>query len=127
MDEHQRTAYPLVLPATAEAPGLARRHLAGLGGELSDDTLELAELLTSELVTNAVRYGLGTVRLTVEQTGTRIRVGVGDRNPEFPHPSVPDPTAERGRGLYLLERLASRWGCSAAGEPRGKTVWFELG
>jgi anti-sigma regulatory factor (Ser/Thr protein kinase) len=116
----------LLLPATTIAPRLARQHLAGVGAGWSTDLRELALLLTSELVTNAVRYGGGVISLTVEKIGARVRITVGDGNPALPRISAVDHTADRGRGLHLLESLATRWGCVPSTEPRGKRVWFEL-
>jgi anti-sigma regulatory factor (Ser/Thr protein kinase) len=97
--------------------------------DLPPPLLDDAHLLVSELLTNSIRYaGLGAqerVRIRVQWTGTRLRVDVWDR-PRAPAPSQlagairPDPGAESGWGLYLLDRIASRWG-SAPGR-----YWFEL-
>ncbi len=89
---------------------------------------EDAQLLASELVTNSVRHsGLGAddvVTVTIDWTERRLRVTVRDRTPVAPLPvSVairPGPGAEAGWGLYLVDRLADRWGTSAKG------YWFEL-
>lgn len=126
MREDQRRAHPLFLPATALAPRLARQHLAGVGASWPPDLRDLALLLTSELVTNAVRYGDGAISFTVERLGGRVRITVGDGNPHFPRATTADPTADRGRGLVLLDNLAVRWGCVPSADPRGKRIWFEL-
>ena len=85
-------------------------------------------LLTSELVTNALRYGNGNgIRLTVRQTPHALRVEVHDANPAAPRLSQNlDGTAEQGRGLHIIDSLATRWGHTPSADPAGKTVWFEL-
>jgi len=105
-----------------------RNTLADLG--LPATMLEDARLLSTELVTNSIRHsGVGpqdTIRIRVAWSGRRLRVDVYDRvNASAPPKGVaasirPSPGAESGWGLYLIDRLASRWG-SAAGR-----YWFEL-
>jgi len=94
--------------------------------------LEDAKLLASELMTNSIRHsGLGTdelVHVTANWTGRVLRVIVQDRT-GYPAPSPvvgairPSPGAESGWGLYLVDRIASRWGTSLDG---GAGYWFEL-
>ena len=115
------------LPHTLAAPALARRHLLSLSARWSADVLELALLLTSELVTNAVVHGLGPLEMLIEDDGDRLRVGVSDGEPVRPvGPGPPDPTVEGGRGLLIVDRLADRWGSHTRRTPPGKIVWFEL-
>ena len=118
----------LALPITSLAPRHARRHLATIGASWPADLLDVALLLTSELVTNALRYGNGDgIFLTVRHTPDTLRVEVQDANPAAPKLSrKPDTALEQGRGLHLIDRLATRWGHTPAAEPAGKTVWFEL-
>jgi anti-sigma regulatory factor (Ser/Thr protein kinase) len=92
------------------------------------DVLETAELLTTELVTNAlVHTGRGAV-LKVTVTGRRLRVEVRDF--VRPRPSRllmgrgSDADATGGRGLLLVAALADTWG--VRGHALGKSVWFEL-
>jgi PAS domain S-box-containing protein len=85
---------------------------------------DTATLLTSEIVTNAVVHGLGPVRLRVRRTDTEVAVIVSDRGRYQPQPRLADPTDESGRGLSLLEMLASTWGARATED--GKDVWFTL-
>ncbi|SFD79453.1 ATP-binding protein [Streptomyces aidingensis] len=114
------------LPAEPPAAGMARRltreKLCRWGLECHAD---LAELLVSELVTNAVRYGGGPVELLLEERSGRLRCAVGDRRAELPHLAPCDQDSEGGRGLHLVDTLADDWGVDrdASG---GKTVWFEL-
>jgi anti-sigma regulatory factor (Ser/Thr protein kinase) len=105
----------------------ARRVLAdALEGTRCESTVDVAELLVSELVGNAVRYGREPVELDIRCVDGLLEVGVrdGDRH----HPQVrsgcEDELAEGGRGLCLVEELAERWGSEDAGG--GKRVWFLL-
>ncbi|MBX9243886.1 ATP-binding protein [Actinotalea ferrariae] len=88
--------------------------------------LRVVELLASELVTNAVKYGRGTevlVRLGVVADG--LRVEVHDDNPTLPQ--VLDPSREQagGRGMRLVSMLAGTWGVDPhPGD--GKSVWFAV-
>lgn len=112
------------LPGVAEARRLLRDQLRHWGaGELSDT----AELLTSELVTNALvhtgREALLTATLT-EGPGCRLRVEVHDLAARRPRVRKPSEHSGSGRGLMLVEALADAWGVRPEGT--GKTVWFEL-
>lgn len=118
----------LTLQAAPSAPRAARRFLADAlqSREVTAGVVDLASLLTSELVTNAVRYGRGLVRLSVRADPPALRVEVHDDNPAMPTLGPEDDTAaENGRGLRLVEALATRWGTeSCPGD--GKDVWFEI-
>jgi anti-sigma regulatory factor (Ser/Thr protein kinase) len=85
---------------------------------------DTATLLTSEVLTNAVVHGLGPVQLRLRRTDTEVTVIVSDRGRYRPQPRLADPTDESGRGLSLLEMLATSWGARATEE--GKDVWFTL-
>jgi hypothetical protein len=86
---------------------------------LADD----AELLVSELTTNAVRYGAGllSVHLVVRD---RLLCEVGDDERTLPMLRHPLPDSDSGRGLHLVDQLAARWGSTRT--RTGKLVWFEL-
>ncbi|HET9690279.1 MAG TPA: ATP-binding protein [Acidimicrobiales bacterium] len=88
-----------------------------------DDLAEVAVLLTSEVVTNAVRYAPGTVSVAIDDE-REVRFEVGDESPVPPRLRAAGPGDEGGRGLRLLGSLAHRWGW----RPRssGKVVWFTL-
>ncbi len=88
-------------------------------GDLSDSV----ELLVSEIVTNAVRYAGRPITLRLLRTDV-LRCEVGDDAPQLPrmrHAGIQD---ENGRGLFLVHRLAQRWGATRLSA--GKVVWFEL-
>ena len=128
MSEDDSSPSALALPITSLAARLARRHVAKIGASWPADVLDVALLLTSELVTNALRYGNGGgMCLTVRQTPDALRVEVQDANPAAPELSRnPDAVSDQGRGLHLIDCLATRWGHTPSGDPPGKTVWFEL-
>jgi anti-sigma regulatory factor (Ser/Thr protein kinase) len=115
----------VVLSADSTAPSAARafvrQHMPD--GELRS-RLPTAELLVSELVTNAVRYGKGeSIRVAVDQGDRRLVVSVSDSNPALPQ-RRDDEDAYGGRGIVLVDALASGWGAEESGD--GKTVWFAL-
>lgn len=101
----------------------ALRELLGSWGEPGAG--DVAELLTSELVTNAlVHTGQGAV-VTATVVPEQLRVEVRDFEPGLDRPPVPpadDGTS--GRGLFLVRELADSWGVEEQGT--GKVVWFEL-
>ncbi|MDQ0752148.1 serine phosphatase RsbU (regulator of sigma subunit) [Streptomyces africanus] len=106
--------------APGQARRLARRTLSRWKLEELGDSVEL---LVSELVTNAVRHSSRPVTLRLMRTDV-LRCEIGDDAPELPRLRRARPTDENGRGLYLVSRLAMRWG--AARLSTGKIVWFEF-
>ncbi len=103
-----------------QARRLARRALARWDLEELSDAVEL---LVSEVVTNAVRYAERPITLRLLRTDT-LRCEVGDDVPQLPRLRQARATDEGGRGLYLVNRLARRWGATRLST--GKVVWFEL-
>src|SRR4051794_32621024 len=100
------------------------------GDAMAGDAMHDVLLLTTELVTNAVRHAdvdeSRTLELTVAAEPQRIRVGVTDPGATTtPCVQEVDVSAPGGMGLFLVEQLSSRWGSERA--PGGSTqVWFEL-
>ena len=113
------------LPAQLSAVGLARhwvsRHCAGL---LSQEQRDVLELLTSELVANAVVHGGGTVTLAVARAPGDVVVAVSDSSPQPPTVKAVELEATGGRGVALVDLLAQAWGWEP--HPPGKRVWFRL-
>ena len=111
------------LAADPAAPGRARRlvrsTLADWGLTALTDT---AQLLVSELVTNAVRYADAPIGLRL-MLDSVLRVEVADPLPDPPRQRRAAGTDEGGRGLELVHSLADSWGTRVEGE--GKVVWFE--
>lgn len=106
----------------------ARHAVDRLRGILEDAVLQDLRLMVSEVVTNSVRHaGLGErdpieLRLSVDKE--RVRVEVRDAGPGFELPGEPTTMfRDSGWGLYLVDRLADRWGVTSG---RGTTVWFEI-
>jgi anti-sigma regulatory factor (Ser/Thr protein kinase) len=92
-------------------------HCAHLG--------DTAKLLTSELVGNVVRHAHTDLLVAARLEQDALTVEVVDESPDTVarrDPALEDPT---GRGLFLVDTLADRWGVHR--RPTGKSVWFELG
>lgn len=89
--------------------------------ELVEDVL----LLVSELVTNAVLHARTAVHVSARVEPGRVLVAVGDDDPHnHPRQSEPGATATSGRGMRLVDLLASSWGVELG--PTSKVVWFEV-
>jgi anti-sigma regulatory factor (Ser/Thr protein kinase) len=109
-------------PASASrARFLAREQLEP---SLSRDTVEIVALLVTELVTNAILHARTPMQLNIESTPDRIRICVEDASNEQPAVRRYDSDAVTGRGLALVEQLASSWGVDNT--PSGKVVWCEV-
>jgi anti-sigma regulatory factor (Ser/Thr protein kinase) len=102
----------------------ARERVSHTVEDQSEATRDAAVLMLDEFLANAVQYGGGEFDLTVERRSGTLRVEVGDPSPQLPRRVRRDLGSERGRGLAIVESLASRWG--ARGLEQGKMVWFEL-
>ena len=88
---------------------------------------DVVELLTSEVVANAVRHGEGPVTIDVACGADDVRIAVTDAGTDTPVVRHVGPEATGGRGMALLDHLATRWGLDRAQPPAtGKTVWFRL-
>lgn len=114
----------VVLASEQTSAGAARAFVATRLADISRAPLDIVVLLTSELVTNAIRHGSGPIRLHVSWDDHGVRVGVADDSPQRPVLRARDRDAPNGRGLQLVDALASAWG--AESEATGKTVWFHL-
>lgn len=88
------------------------------------DRCDDAALLASEVVTNAIRHAGGSITVRAERDGEHLVVQVLDASPNEPMVLAPDPWAERGRGMSLVDAIAADWG--VAPHPAGKVVWFRL-
>ncbi|MER5614073.1 ATP-binding protein [Streptomyces sp. NPDC002215] len=125
-----RIALPHSTAAVPIARALIRTALSDIDAPADSDT---AELLTAELVANAVEHTRSDepIELVVELLPTGCQVEVHDRDPapptglSFPPPGgEPDPWQEHGRGLLLIRTLSSS--CGHRATERGKAVWFTL-
>ena len=117
------------LPATPAAVSAARRALLAASGGLPSTVRDDVLLLLTELVSNAVRHaeaGAGRwVRVELEQWARMIRVAVFDEGTGFTA-EAPHPERDRsgGWGLFLIDRIADRWGITPT--PSGTCAWFEI-
>jgi anti-sigma regulatory factor (Ser/Thr protein kinase) len=143
----QPWAYSLHLPHDPRAASIARATLrAVLRNHGMPQLLDPAELLTSEMVTNAYRHTEGPAQIRFRwAAGLRLRVSVWDTDPRIPEPFCSPPSlldryaalaeaamvgeAGCGRGLLLVRLWADDWGGRSYGDERitgGKLLWFEL-
>jgi anti-sigma regulatory factor (Ser/Thr protein kinase) len=119
----------VTITITSESAGVAAvRSVAGTMGALLGVPVDrdYLELLTTELVSNAVRVGAGEVTTSFLRSGDAVRVEVHDGGGGWPVMGHPQPLDENGgRGLLIVNALADSWGADASPE-RGTTVWFEM-
>lgn len=90
-------------------------------GHLVDD----ATVVTSELVTNALRHGAGERELRLSPANGGVLLEVSDTGDGWPHIRDDDPLTPGGLGLVIVDRISADWG--AARNDRGKVVWALLG
>jgi anti-sigma regulatory factor (Ser/Thr protein kinase) len=123
----------LEMGALPGAVPCARGHVRAVAREWGlDDISDTAELLASELVTNAVRAsdlltatrGLPVVRLWLASDQLSVIVHVWDASSEMPVRRQANPDASGGRGLLLVDALSTGWGCYR--QAGGKAVWARV-
>ncbi|MEU4130027.1 SpoIIE family protein phosphatase [Streptomyces wuyuanensis] len=103
-----------------EARHRTTEQLAGWG---LVDAVFITELIVSELVTNAIRYGKPPIQLRLIHTDTTLTTEVTDYSSTSPHLRHAHTYDENGRGLYLIAQLTQRWGTRHT--PTSKTIWTE--
>jgi anti-sigma regulatory factor (Ser/Thr protein kinase) len=113
------------LPRSARSASAARAFVSTAIDEWGySDPEQVIALLTSEVVTNAVRHAAGTIGLGVAMVDAHtVRVDVSDGSPHSSVAPKSDPDEEGGRGLRIVDTLARRWGTDRYED--GKAVWFE--
>lgn len=112
------------LPADPSVVATARRLARGqLTAWNLGDAAFTTELVVSELVTNAIRYGEGPIRLRLIRDQDRLLSEVTDTSSATPHLRHARDSDEGGRGLYLVMRLSSSWGVRHSRQD--KTIWSE--
>jgi anti-sigma regulatory factor (Ser/Thr protein kinase) len=123
-----RSEIELRLPPEPIAPILARAAVTAIGSGLSASVVSDAELLTSEVVSNAVKHAdldpsqKIVLRVVMDE---RLRIEVADPGPPFEADLRRQSSDTSGWGLFLIEAIAMSWGVEPEGV--GKKVWFELG
>ncbi|MFL6180099.1 MAG: ATP-binding protein [Actinomycetes bacterium] len=90
------------------------------------ECVDLAELVVSEMVTNALQHAGGVCTLRLQYWPGRVRLEVEDGNPVLPVPSrsPPDAMQSSGRGLRVIEAVTDRNGANEL--PDGKLMWAEF-
>ena len=114
----------VVLGAEAQSAREARQFVASV---LRDEGIQAPSevaLMTSELASNAILHAATSFTVTVEAEPGHIVVDVEDGNQSEPTVRDQPVGATNGRGLFLVDALATSWGI--AQRERGKSVWFEL-
>ncbi|WP_407698041.1 ATP-binding protein [Streptomyces apocyni] len=136
-DPTEPWTYTLSIPNDPRAVTIARRTLRlTLALHGLPQLTEAAELVATELVTNAVRHTKGPATLALRWSAPILRIAVWDNDPRPPTPApplaaaAPIPTPTTGRGLALVEECTDNWGWYAPGSQLkpsvGKFVWCEL-
>jgi anti-sigma regulatory factor (Ser/Thr protein kinase) len=118
----------VALAADAEAAAVARDFVFDNRDHLRPEVIEDAQLLVSEIVTNAVKYGRTDITLSVRLDSPGIGIVVRDAGEQVPvlPKSPPDPDARGGRGLLIVDAIASAWGVTPNDSTPGKSVWFDV-
>ncbi|SCK16478.1 SpoIIE family protein phosphatase [Streptomyces sp. WMMB 322] len=124
----RRTTFT-VAQAEPDRIGEARHQLQGMLFDWeSEDQIDGAVLMLSEMLTNVLVHTEGDAMMVAECSGKRgnrlLRVEVADTSDALPHRRTPGELASSGRGLMMMEMLAGSWGVDPRGE--GKSIWFEM-
>lgn len=112
------------LPATTDSPGIARGLVRSELADCDEETVAAAELMISELVTNAVVHGSSPIDVELRRETGVVRASVTDGSPEVPVPAQSQHVDRRGRGLLIVRALADDWG--VVQYEAGKSVWFTV-
>ena len=115
------TTFPAEASSVPAARRFVRSALEGLG---LDAAYQAAEMLVSEVVTNAVLHARTEFTISVLREGDVVRVSVMDLSPAVPKQRAYGTDSTTGRGLRLVATLSVAWGVERS--LRGKTVWFEV-
>ena len=128
--DHTHEVIPITveLPFGTDAPSVARQFLATHAVSLPESLHEDAKLLVTEIVSNAVRHGAPFVTMQIRNDPFGVAVLISDEGPDLPQlpERRPDLEATSGRGMLIVDAVASRWGVTPKPANDGKTVWFEL-
>jgi anti-sigma regulatory factor (Ser/Thr protein kinase) len=100
---------------------VTRKHLAV---SCPSEAVEIAALLVTELVTNAVLHARTAIVLAVDCAPGRVFIRVADRSASVPRHRTYGTDAATGRGIALVDELATSWGVERS--PHGKAVWCEI-
>ncbi|MEU8568261.1 ATP-binding protein [Streptomyces pathocidini] len=131
MPEEPPWSYGLFIPHDPRAVGVVRATVRSvLRAARLDCLVDTAELLVSELVTNAYRYSETDAYVSVDRSSDGVRVAVWDAGDAQPHAFTAQLDDENGRGLSIVETCADAWGVDDYTDKdaglTGKAVWFNL-
>ncbi len=116
------------LPADVQSPGRARAVVRDRWPDTDDEVLDDLTLIVSELVSNAVQHGEPEILLRMRVDPLSVDISVLDHGRTVPSGTImaPDRSATSGRGLTIVDHLASDWGVVPFEGGPGKTVWARL-
>lgn len=112
-------------PEQPESVPEARRFATEVLQDVTPEVTATVELLVSELATNCIRHTDSSFDLTVIQSRHEIRVEATDYDAGKPTMQSPKPSDPSGRGLRIVDALATAWGVEHR-SAQGKTVWFTV-
>jgi anti-anti-sigma regulatory factor/anti-sigma regulatory factor (Ser/Thr protein kinase) len=113
------------IPPVPESAGLARRIVGEVCARWEiTAVLEAAEVVVTELVTNAVQHGIPPVELSLARRGRYLHIEVRDGSPTMPRRMTVSEPSEHGRGLLVIEAFSTAWGTSP--RANGKVVWATI-
>ncbi|WP_237728287.1 ATP-binding protein [Cellulomonas sp. APG4] len=119
----------IVLPGQRQSVAVGRHWVVRTAAErgITGMANQVLELLSSELLANAVLHGPaeGAIGVQLRQTEIAVRVSVSDGNQRSPVVMHNELDSANGRGMAIVEAMSSRWGIETH-EDGGKTVWYEL-
>ncbi len=112
-------------PCSSLAPKAAREFVADIVGRWGYPALVTdAALVTSELATNAFLHAVSDVTLTISRRAGAVRIALVDAHPRDPERRPPSGRRSGGRGLAIIDAIATQWGVGRIGDR--KVVWAEL-
>ena len=110
------------LPRGASSAGIARLLMTAHGADLPSEQLKSANLMVSELVSNACRHGSGRIELTIRSDADGVRAEVSDEGTGAKIVKAEPQPARGGWGLHFVDRLSTSWGVASD----ASRVWFHV-
>jgi anti-sigma regulatory factor (Ser/Thr protein kinase) len=112
------------LQSSPESSSSARRFVRRSLAQMPSELIEAAELLTSELVTNAAIHSHSPIEVEIDLDLDSLKISVSDDSGQLPIATQAGHMDEHGRGLAIVGSLAEEWG--ATKRSKGKTVWITM-
>lgn len=114
------------LAAEPESVPAARRFVTDALAGWPAESLHEVALMVSEVATNCVMHARTEFTLVLVRTGRVVQIELTDDGDGLPEVATPDETDPHGRGLRIVDQLATAWGVESARRSSGKTLWFSL-